>query len=206
MPLENIAIPLALGTFVLFLVLLPLLRQRARTGRWAVVVRETSTSAESLVRWWTVGLLVAIAAWTVLLTTHGAVGLGVWEVPAVSAVIGCCLLVLGSLVVAIAQAQMGHSWRIGIDDEPTELVTTGLFRWVRHPIYSGILALLLGLTLITPSPWSVGGFAMGLLLVDLQARFEEEHMRGLHEEQFAAWASSVGRFVPLVGRLRGQGA
>ena len=75
--------------------------------------------------------------------------------PAGLAVAGLLLCALGVLVIAIAQRQMGESFRIGIDDAKTPLVSRGLFRHVRNPIYSGLLVLLLGVMLAIPCAASV---------------------------------------------------
>lgn len=58
---------------------------------------------------------------------------------------------------SFAQLAMGDSWRIGVDEqENTTLVRTGPFKWVRHPIYTAMMAFGLGLLLVTrislPSP------------------------------------------------------
>ena len=100
------------------------------------------------------------------------------------------------LLVVIAQAQMGRSWRIGIDDRPTGLVTDGVYRWVRHPIYTGMLGLSTALVLLAPSVWTLMllpliGFQMGV-----QARLEEQHLLNQHGEAFSRWASTSGQFLP----------
>lgn len=201
MAIETIALPIAVAFFVAFLVALPLVRRRAQTGRWAIVVRDRSTSVESFVRWWTVVLLAGVAVWSILVAMLGASTLGSWQPGPALSWAGVGLFLLGFVIIGLAQAQMGTSWRIGIDDEPTDLVTTGLFRWVRHPIYSGILLMFVGVVCLTPSPWTVCGLVVGYILVALQSRLEEDHMRSQHGERFSMWASAVGRFVPRVGRL-----
>ncbi len=201
MRLEEIALPSALACLLAFLVILPLVRQRLRTGRWALVVRNNDPGIETFVRWWTVVLLLGVAIWSGLVVAMSTQSLGVWSAPAALGWSGVAFLVLGFVIVAISQAQMGESWRIGIDDEPTELVTTGLYRWVRHPIYTGILSMFVGVTCLTPSAWTLSGLVLGLVVVGLQSRLEEEHVKGQHQERFQAWAARAGRFLPGIGRL-----
>ena len=82
------------------------------------------------------------------------------------------------------------------------MITTGLFRWVRNPIYSGLLSLLVGFVLVSPAlPFLALSLLTGLLL-RRQALREEEHLRRLHGRAFSDWASRVGRFLPGIGRLR----
>ena len=80
------------------------------------------------------GLGVLVARFALL----GPGAVGVWRMlRAGSCSRACCCARAGVLVIAIAQRQMGESFRIGIDDAKTALVSRGLFRHVRNPIYSG---------------------------------------------------------------------
>ena len=43
-------------------------------------------------------------------------------------------------------------WRVGIDDaERTELITGGLFRWVRRPVFTGMAAVSAEVAMMTPT-------------------------------------------------------
>jgi len=140
----------------------------------------------------------AVAAWCAAWSVVGPAALGVWTRGAlpVGAVVGA----LGLAVIVIAQAQMGSSWRVGIDEERTGLVTSGLFGVVRNPIYLGLLLGLAGLCVATPSAFTVAVLASSIVLVMVQARLEEEHLEAQHGEMFRRYASRVGRFLPLLGR------
>ncbi|MFY0523433.1 methyltransferase [Archangium gephyra] len=127
--------------------------------------------------------------------------LGVWSTPASIRWVGWGVAGGALLVTMVAQAQMGTSWRIGIDRERTELVTGGLFAVVRNPIFTDMLLVVTGIALVTPSAWTVMAWADYVLLVSLQVRLEEEHLMRLHGEAYRAYASRVGRFLPGVGRL-----
>ncbi|WP_312992107.1 hypothetical protein [Chryseobacterium flavum] len=57
--------------------------------------------------------------------------------------LGISLMVLAFIWVFIAQIQMKNSWRIGIDDElKTPLITHGLFRFSRNPVFLGMTIVL----------------------------------------------------------------
>ena len=59
---------------------------------------------------------------------------------------GIVLLLISLAWTILAQAQMGNSWRIGIDDEhKTELIQSGVFSLSRNPIFVGMTLTLLGL-------------------------------------------------------------
>lgn len=65
---------------------------------------------------------------------------------------GVALLLLSLAWTVVAQAQMGESWRIGIDEERrTPLVRQGIYGLSRNPIFLGMMLTLLGLFLVTPN-------------------------------------------------------
>ncbi|HBZ69410.1 MAG TPA: isoprenylcysteine carboxyl methyltransferase [Deltaproteobacteria bacterium] len=116
---------------------------------------------------------------------------------------GLALMALGIVVTLVAQIEMGASWRVGVDpSERTELVTKGLFAWVRNPIYTAMLTTLLGLVLVVPNILAAVAFFVAFVALELHVRkVEEPYLSRLHPEQFRAYARRVGRFIPQVGRI-----
>jgi protein-S-isoprenylcysteine O-methyltransferase Ste14 len=53
------------------------------------------------------------------------------------------------------------------------LVTTGIYRWLRHPIYTAIVLLVAGLFLRTPTIAVAGATAIVILYLAIKIRFEE---------------------------------
>jgi protein-S-isoprenylcysteine O-methyltransferase Ste14 len=109
----------------------------------------------------------------------------------------------GFALTLAAQLQMGASWRVGVDvRERTELVTGGLFRFVRNPIFSAMLLALVGLALLVPNAVSLLALVSSLAGLEIQVRrVEEPHLLRVHGERYRAWAARTGRFVPGLGRL-----
>lgn len=118
-------------------------------------------------------------------------------------VAGATLAVAGIVATFFAQLAMGASWRVGVDpEEHTSLVTGGPFALVRNPIFSAMLPTTLGLVLLVPSWLALLAFAGLVAAIELQVRaVEEPHLLRVHGDEYADYASRVGRFVPNVGRL-----
>ena len=116
---------------------------------------------------------------------------------------GFALVGIGIAGTFIAQLQMGASWRIGVDEsERTELVTGGLFSLVRNPIYTFMLIGWTGFALLVPTWLGYAAIVIGLAGIEIQVRLAEEpFLIRMAGEPYRAWASSVGRFVPGLGRL-----
>jgi protein-S-isoprenylcysteine O-methyltransferase Ste14 len=120
--------------------------------------------------------------------------------------LGLGLALLGTAGTLWAQAAMGESWRIGVDErERTALVATGPFRWVRNPIFTAMVAGLVGLALLTPNVVAVFAIGALCLALELQVRHvEEPHLLAVHGDDYRDYAARTGRFLPGVGRLGGR--
>jgi protein-S-isoprenylcysteine O-methyltransferase Ste14 len=95
---------------------------------------------------------------------------------------------------------MGKSWRMAVTPgERTELVTTGLYRSIRHPIYALSIALMLCTAAILPSPPMLALAAVHVALMAMKARNEEAHLLRLHGDSYASYVARTGRFLPRRG-------
>ncbi|MBA0047622.1 isoprenylcysteine carboxylmethyltransferase family protein [Mycobacteroides sp. LB1] len=119
---------------------------------------------------------------------------------------GIALAVLGILATIGAQQTMGESWRVGVDTrETTTLVSTGVFGWVRNPIFTAMLMFAAGAALMTPNPLALIGFALLAASIELQVRVvEEPYLLAAHGKTYRHYALRVGRFLPGVGRFSAQ--
>jgi protein-S-isoprenylcysteine O-methyltransferase Ste14 len=118
-------------------------------------------------------------------------------------VVGVVSATVGVLATFATQLAMGTSWRIGVDEtERTDLVTTGPFALVRNPIFTAMAATGLGLALMVPNLVALLGFVLLLVALQLQVRVvEEPYLLRTHGTAYAAYAATVGRFIPGLGRL-----
>ncbi len=194
---------LALMSLLVLLFGAPFVRVRRETGAWPVALHRVPGQGPLLA-----GLGAILVTGALLALIHalrGPEALGVWRAPGSLAPLGAALAATGIALAAVAERQMGTSYRFGIDDRPTELVRHGLFAVVRNPIYTGILALLGGFALITPCPWTLLLWPAAALGFARQARLEERQLLAIHGDSYRDYAARVGRFVPGTGRLRGGG-
>ncbi len=119
-------------------------------------------------------------------------------------VAGIVVTTVGIAATIYAQLAMGDSWRIGVDEqETTTLVHTGVFGWVRNPIYTAMFTFGLGIALVTPNLIAFAGFILLVATIELQVRrVEEPHLLRTHGTAYRGYAASVGRFIPRVGLIR----
>ena len=175
--------------------------QWRRTGRsgWSGVARDAGPAARLGAALFAVALLVGLVG--VLAPVVGVVQPVSLPAPGLFAWVGVLLAVSGLVVVLVSQAQMGRSWRIGVDPgERTDLVTGGVFGWARNPVFTGMVTVQVGVALMVPSGWAAAAVLLLVASVQLQVRVvEEPYLRRVHGRAYQRYAARVGRFVPGVG-------
>jgi protein-S-isoprenylcysteine O-methyltransferase Ste14 len=194
-------LPIAVLGYLLVAIVWPTWRTWRHTRVFPVVFHREAETAQRILGALLGLFLTALAAWSLLCAWLEPERLGILPLPAPWRALGWILFLGGSVLTLVAQAQMGASWRIGIDDRPTRLVTGGLFSLSRNPIFSSMFLTLAGIVLITPAPWMWIGCAGAVVLVSLQVRLEERHLLSIHGVEYMGYASRVGRFLPWLGRL-----
>lgn len=109
---------------------------------------------------------------------------------------GITVLMIGAIVGLDAIWQLRHS----ISPFPSpkanaDLIKNGVFRWVRHPIYTGIFAVTFGYAIYSGSIWK-GIISVGLLvLFQFKARYEEQLLLDKFD-QYSKYMAKTGRFLP----------
>lgn len=118
--------------------------------------------------------------------------------------VGIVVATVGIAATVYAQLEMGDSWRIGVDSkETTTLVHTGVFGWIRNPIYTAMFTFGIGIALVTPNAVALAGLVLLVATVELQVRrVEEPYLLRTHGDAYRGYTASVGRFVPGVGLIR----
>jgi protein-S-isoprenylcysteine O-methyltransferase Ste14 len=102
---------------------------------------------------------------------------------------------------------MGKSWRMGIDPgERTQLVFTGAYAYVRHPIYALSSLLMLASVAAVPAPLMIVVAVIHLCFLQWEARREERYLEQLHGADYASYLQHVGRFFPKAFRAYAPGS
>ncbi|MDR6369886.1 protein-S-isoprenylcysteine O-methyltransferase Ste14 [Chryseobacterium bernardetii] len=110
--------------------------------------------------------------------------------------IGLGLMIIALIWVIIAQFQMKNSWRIGIDNTmKTDLITHGLFRFSRNPIFLGMTVSLVGFFLVVPTVIALTFLLIGSILMQIQIRLEEEYLIKEHGQIYLAYKNRVKRML-----------
>ncbi len=141
------------------------------------------------------GMIIAVGA-LVLLRVIKPGNLTVDD-PALEA-LGAVLFLAGLGLAVWARVYLGRNWGMPMSqkDEP-ELVTTGPYRFVRHPIYSGLLLAVLGTTLAIDLYWVIALVVMGVYFI-YSARVEEKLMASSFPGAYASYRERSKMLIPFV--------
>jgi protein-S-isoprenylcysteine O-methyltransferase Ste14 len=112
--------------------------------------------------------------------------------------IGLALFAVGLLLAIWARVRLGRNWGTPMTEkaEP-ELVTSGPYHFVRHPIYSGILAAGVGTAVALGWLWLTIVFVAGVYFV-YSATVEERYMSERFPDDYPAYRHATKMLVPFV--------
>jgi protein-S-isoprenylcysteine O-methyltransferase Ste14 len=113
-------------------------------------------------------------------------------------VIGTLAFASGIGLAVWGRVHLGHNWGLPRTEKAgPELVASGPYRFVRHPIYSGLLLGLLGTTLVTN--------LIGLVFVALlgayfyySAKVEEKNLAAAFPSAYPAYRAGTKMLVPFI--------
>ncbi|MFY9708761.1 MAG: isoprenylcysteine carboxylmethyltransferase family protein [Candidatus Cybelea sp.] len=111
---------------------------------------------------------------------------------------GVALCALGIGLAIYARFYLGSNWGLPMTRRANpELVTSGPYALVRHPIYSGLLLAMIGSGLALSVSWAIGLLIVGPYFI-YSARAEEQTMADAFPQQYPAYRTRTKMFVPFV--------
>lgn len=177
---------------------------------WAITslrVKRTKAREKSVDRLITV--VVVVMAYELLFTRWLGVGpLGLRFVPKELwiACLGIALTSVGTAISIWARYCLGEYWSARVTlKEGHQLIRSGPYAWVRHPIYTGMLVACFGTALVV-GEWR-GMLAVVLLLAahSRKAMREERMLTQEFGDQYTAYRQGTGFLLPRLGGSSGMG-
>jgi protein-S-isoprenylcysteine O-methyltransferase Ste14 len=115
---------------------------------------------------------------------------------------GVVLCVFGFGLAIIARWHLGRNWGMPMSDkEQPELVTSGPYAFIRHPIYTGLILAMLGSAIGVNIFWLVLLVPVGAYFI-CSARREEAAMLQLFPQLYSAYMAGTGMLAPRLFRWR----
>jgi protein-S-isoprenylcysteine O-methyltransferase Ste14 len=91
---------------------------------------------------------------------------------------------------------MRDSWRIGIDEvNKSKLITSGLFKISRNPIFLGVMIANFGLFLVLPNAFTLLIISLSTISINTQIRLEETFLLKEFGDQYSKYKNRVNRWI-----------
>jgi protein-S-isoprenylcysteine O-methyltransferase Ste14 len=113
--------------------------------------------------------------------------------------LGASVTIAGLLFAVWAREHLGRNWSSSVTiKQGHELITSGPYAVVRHPIYTGILTGFLGMAIAISQVRGFIVFALFLLAFWIKLRREEQWMRSQFGEVYVTYAHQTAALVPYL--------
>jgi protein-S-isoprenylcysteine O-methyltransferase Ste14 len=113
--------------------------------------------------------------------------------------VGMALTIGGLLFTVWARVHLGRYWSgIITVKEGHNLIRTGPYRFVRHPIYTGFVLATLGSALVSGRLNAFVGFALVVVAILFKVGREEAVLRQEFGDEYRTFESEVAALVPFV--------
>ncbi|MBB3004576.1 protein-S-isoprenylcysteine O-methyltransferase Ste14 [Paraburkholderia tropica] len=110
---------------------------------------------------------------------------------------GFAVLVAGLLFSVWARVHLGTNWSVSVTlKEGHELIRTGPYALVRHPIYTGCLIALAGSALIGETWRGAAGLVLIFASLAFKVRIEESWLTGHFGDAYARYRREVAALIP----------
>ena len=111
--------------------------------------------------------------------------------------LGAAITVAGLLFSVWARVHLGANWSRSVTiKQDHELIVTGPYRFVRHPIYTGILTGFLGSVIALTELRGLVALALAFFSLWYKLRLEEQWMRSQFGDTYADYSSRTAALVP----------
>jgi protein-S-isoprenylcysteine O-methyltransferase Ste14 len=116
----------------------------------------------------------------------------------IAQIIGVILCGAGIALAIWARLHLGRNWS-GTPQmkEGHELVTSGPYRFVRHPIYTGMIVALFGSAIVSGPGWFVVFFIASIVFV-MRIKTEEGYMMKLFPNRYPEYRKKTKALIPFV--------
>jgi protein-S-isoprenylcysteine O-methyltransferase Ste14 len=112
--------------------------------------------------------------------------------------IGLALLVAGLAFAVWARVHLGRNWSGTVTvKEGHELIRSGPYAYVRHPIYTGLLAAVLGTAIVSGTVRAAIGLLIIAVALARKSRTEEGFMRETFPGEYERYRAAVPALIPF---------
>ena len=109
------------------------------------------------------------------------------------------LMITGLMIAIIARRTLAENWSAAVAvKKDHELITTGPYHYVRHPIYTGTLLMVLGTTLWLGTLSACIGFLIIVLTTWLKLKQEEALLAEHFPDEYSSYKNRTKILIPFL--------
>ncbi len=113
-----------------------------------------------------------------------------------SMTLGILLLSLNLIISIASLISLRDSWRVGIlEDQKTELIVTGIYRFTRNPYFLSYLLMFAAYTILLQNLVLLGLSIAGFFLIHKMIRKEEEYLYSVHGDAYIRYKRDAPRYI-----------
>ncbi len=117
--------------------------------------------------------------------------------------LGAIIAVLGMALEFSTQLYLGKNYSTTLHiSEEQSLVTSGPYRYIRHPMYTALITVGIGIGLLSTSWYFLLPFIATGIVIALRTRREEEAMIEKFGDEYIQYTQGTGRFFPQIRRKK----
>lgn len=119
--------------------------------------------------------------------------------------LGLAILLAATAFTLWARFVLGLMWSaVPAVKEGHQLRTSGPYAITRHPIYTGLLGMLLGSLLVAGGGWWIVPLPVALILIEFKIRIEEQLMTAEFPDEYSRYRERVPQLVPGLRLVTGR--
>jgi protein-S-isoprenylcysteine O-methyltransferase Ste14 len=112
---------------------------------------------------------------------------------------GTAMVLVGLVISILGRKALADNWCLTIDlKKGHKLITTGIYRYVRHPIYSGLTFMGVGTVLVSQQLAVVAILLVALVIFVFRIKKEERLMMNVFSEEYQEYRKKVKAIIPFL--------
>ncbi len=101
-------------------------------------------------------------------------------------------------IIALILIQISHKTLFSNNKLPDILITDGIFKYIRNPMYLGILLIYIAVICFSISLISLGVFIVIFIVYDKMVKIEESILEEIFANEFLEYKKKVSRWIPKI--------
>jgi protein-S-isoprenylcysteine O-methyltransferase Ste14 len=163
---------------------------------WIVAAFGVKRTVEKQAGWWRIQILLIAVAIAFFMVNHDTI---LWSYTLTTGIIADIVTLIGLIIILWARIVLGGNWSTtAVLKENQELIQNGPYRYVRHPIYSGLMLMILGMAIYYGRTIGFVVFIISFIASCLRARQEEKLLTRHFPEEYPNYKARVKAFIPFL--------